>query len=81
MDEEQCELSMGMSGDFELAVWNSVLKLISSYLIILTVALPDCILKYLIIMVLWMLFSSQGNELTPNTGMGFFGVRSDSNSL
>jgi len=26
MPEEQCELSMGMSGDFELAVWNSVLK-------------------------------------------------------
>lgn len=27
MDEEQCELSMGMSGDFELAVWNSLLML------------------------------------------------------
>ncbi|XP_061363917.1 uncharacterized protein LOC133307423 isoform X3 [Gastrolobium bilobum] len=24
LDEEQCELSMGMSGDFELAVWNSI---------------------------------------------------------
>lgn len=31
MPEEQCELSMGMSGDFELAVWNSVLKLFSNY--------------------------------------------------
>lgn len=40
MDEEQCELSMGMSGDFELAVWNSVLKLFSC-IIFLIVAFHD----------------------------------------
>jgi hypothetical protein len=48
MDEEQCELSMGMSGDFELAVCNSVLKLLGSNLIILIVALRDCVFDYLV---------------------------------
>lgn len=43
MAEEQCELSMGMSSDFELAVWNSVLKLFSNKLLFLIVALHDCI--------------------------------------
>lgn len=51
MDEEQCELSMGMSGDFELAVWNSLLMLFNINIIILIVAFHVCICDYLTILV------------------------------
>jgi len=77
MPEEECELSMGMSGDFELAVWNSLLKLFSSSNFL------DSYVAWLHLQLsqFWMLFSSSGNELTIIIGMGFFDTWCDDDSV
>jgi len=74
---EECELSMGMSGDFELAVSHLVSFLLTSYaqVLVVTTIFSICLLTVVFNFLLLLLFQIEMGSTNVRVGSTIFGAR------